>query len=182
MPLSNLCEPGNYYGSYSTGVMSYKFQHHNFVEGEKWMKGYALKKWESTLNSVFMPMDSMWNLSWKLLAKYLLIWVILSVSLNWITCSYGSDHVVLHWSHFSGKFKHLSCADQYTSPTFTLIYHRVLPPWNLEIIMELHNFLWVLHQVLPSHWFQFFHGLWVIRHSKTPITEPSSHYGSTTLQ
>ena len=47
------------------------------------------------LELVFMPMDPMWNLSWKLLAKYLIIWVILSVSLNWIPCSYGSDHIVL---------------------------------------------------------------------------------------
>ena len=30
--------------------------------------------------------------------------------------------------------------DQYTSPTFTLILCRVLPPWYLEIIMELHTF------------------------------------------
>ena len=27
-----------------------KFHHDNFIESEKWMKGYALKKWESTLN------------------------------------------------------------------------------------------------------------------------------------
>ena len=40
-----------------------KFQHYNFFESEKWMKGYALEKWESTLNVVFMPMDPMWNLS-----------------------------------------------------------------------------------------------------------------------
>ena len=33
-----------------------KLQHYNFVEGEKWMKGYALEKWELTLNFVFMPM------------------------------------------------------------------------------------------------------------------------------
>ena len=33
------------------------------------MKGYALNKWESTLNFVFMPMDTMYNLSWKLLVK-----------------------------------------------------------------------------------------------------------------
>ena len=31
----NMCEPGNYYGSYSTGVMSDKISTHNFVEGEK---------------------------------------------------------------------------------------------------------------------------------------------------
>ena len=47
------------------------------------------------LELVFMPMDPMWNLSWKLLAKYLIIWVILLVSLNWIPCSYGSDHILL---------------------------------------------------------------------------------------
>ena len=55
----NLYEPGNFYGSYSTGVLPVKFLHYNFVEGEVWMKGYALEKWESTLNFVFMPMDTM---------------------------------------------------------------------------------------------------------------------------
>ena len=114
-----------------------KFQHHNFVEDEKWMKGCALKKWESTLNFVFMPMDLMWNLSWKLLAKYLILWAILPVSLNWIPCSYGSDHIVLLWSHFSGKFKHLSYADQYPTPTSTLICRRVLPP-GISIISQNH--------------------------------------------
>ena len=47
------------------------------------------------LELVFMPMDPMWNLSWKLLAKYLLIRVIISVSLNWTPCSYGFDYIVL---------------------------------------------------------------------------------------
>ena len=59
-----------------------------------------------------------------------------SVLLNWAPCSYGFDHIVLLCSHFSGKFKHLSSADQYPSPTSTLIRLRVLPPgisrlsWN----------------------------------------------------
>ena len=57
------------------------------------MKGYALKKWESALNFVFMPMDLMWNLSWKLLEKLLINWIILPVSLNWIPCNYGSGHI-----------------------------------------------------------------------------------------
>ena len=67
-----LCEPGNHYGSYSTSVMSDKISTHNFVEGEKWMKGYALKKWESTLNFVFMPMDPMYIFSSKLLLKLII--------------------------------------------------------------------------------------------------------------
>ena len=32
-----------------------KFQHCNFIEREKWMKGYALEKWESTLNLCSCP-------------------------------------------------------------------------------------------------------------------------------
>ena len=59
----------------------------SFLKHEKWMEGYALKKWESTLE--------------------------LSVH------AHGPD---------------------------------------VELIMELHNFLWVVHQVLHSHWFQFFMG------------------------
>ena len=41
----------------------------SFSKYERWMKGYALNKWESTLNPVFMPMDTMYTLSWKLLLK-----------------------------------------------------------------------------------------------------------------
>ena len=32
-----------------------KFQHCIFIEREKWMKGYALEKWESTLNLCSCP-------------------------------------------------------------------------------------------------------------------------------
>ena len=31
-------------------IRQIKFQHNNFIEIEKWMKGKALMKWESTLN------------------------------------------------------------------------------------------------------------------------------------
>ena len=49
-----------------------KFQHCNLIEREKWMKGYALEKWESTLNFVFMPMDQMYIFSSKLLLKLII--------------------------------------------------------------------------------------------------------------
>ena len=32
------------------GRYQIKFQYYNFFEGEKWMKGYVSKKWESTPN------------------------------------------------------------------------------------------------------------------------------------
>ena len=134
MPSLNRVNPKVFASHTLLVLRQIKFQHCNLFEDEKWMKGCALKKWESTLNFMFMPMDLMWNLSWKLLAKYLIIWAILPVSLNWIPCSYGSDHIVLLWSHFSGKFKHLSSADQYPTPTSTLICRWVLPPWYLDNI------------------------------------------------
>ena len=65
----NLCEPESFHGSYSSGNSPGRFWHWNHFYLEQWMKGYALKNWESTLNPVFMPMDTMYNLSWKLLVK-----------------------------------------------------------------------------------------------------------------
>ena len=55
----NLCEPKSFHGSYSSGNSLGRFWHWNHVYLEQWMKGYALEKWESTLNFVFMPMDTM---------------------------------------------------------------------------------------------------------------------------
>ena len=110
-----------------------KFQHYNFFEDEKWMKGYALKKWQSTLNFVFMPMDPMWNLSWKLLEKLLISWIILPVSLNWIPCNYGFGHIDIPWFLISDKLKYLSFADQYTCQPSILLYLRVLPSGILMI-------------------------------------------------
>ena len=69
------------------------------------MKGYALKKWESTLNFVFMPMDTLWNLSCKLR-------VIIIISLNIIWCELilrnrGSDHDCSSLVPFLGQVKSL---------------------------------------------------------------------------
>ena len=57
-----------------------------------------------------------------------------------IICSRGPGHI-FSLIPFLGQVKQLSSMDQYTSPTFTLILCRVLPPWYLEVIMELHNSL-----------------------------------------
>ena len=58
----NMCELESFHESYSYGILPDKnFQHCNFIKREKWMKGYALNKWESTLNPVFMPMGPMYT-------------------------------------------------------------------------------------------------------------------------
>ena len=58
--------------SHTLVLRQIKFQHCNLIEREKWMKGYALEKWESTLNFVFMPMDPMYIFSSKLLLKLII--------------------------------------------------------------------------------------------------------------
>ena len=56
----NMCELESFHESYSSGISPGKtFNTNAFIECDKWMKGYALEKWESTLNFVFMPMDTM---------------------------------------------------------------------------------------------------------------------------
>ena len=67
MPSLNCVNPKVFMSHTLLVLRQIKFQHCNFIEREKWMKGYALRKWEATLNFVFMPMDPMWNLSWELL-------------------------------------------------------------------------------------------------------------------
>ena len=65
----NRCELESFQSHTILVLRQIKFQHYNFFKDEKWMKGYALKKWESTLNFVFMPMDTMYIFSSKLLLK-----------------------------------------------------------------------------------------------------------------
>ena len=157
----NPCEPERLHGSYLSGIAPGKnFQQlMSFSKYERWMEGYALRKWESTLNLCVHAhghdVDPIMVASCN--NNYFLD--IGSSSIHvWSFATVVPTMIVLLWFHFSDKLKQLSSMDLYTSPTFTLILCWVLPPWYLEIIMELHNFLWVLHQVLPSHWFQFFAG------------------------
>ena len=103
---------------------------------ERRMEGYALKKWESTLNlcvhahghDVDPIMEASYNNSY-------FPGIISSGIGELILCNRGSDHVS-PWFRFSCKFEHLSSAEQYPSPTSTLICRRVLPPgisrlsWN----------------------------------------------------
>ena len=74
MPFLICVNPGTTTGHTLVLLCQIKFQH-NFVEGEKWMKGYALEKWESTLNFVFMHMDTLYIFSSKLLLKSIIPWV-----------------------------------------------------------------------------------------------------------
>ena len=73
-----------------------KFQHKNFIEIEKWMKGNALKKWESTLNlcvhahgyDVELIMKASCNDNY-------LLGINSSCIYDWVPCDHGFDHDVL---------------------------------------------------------------------------------------
>ena len=74
-----------------------------------------------------------------------------------ILCNRGFDHI-FSLIPFLGQVKALVFC---TSIPLCNLYYDLpssITPWYLEIILELHNFLWVLHQVLQSHWLQFFMG------------------------
>ena len=72
MPSLNRVNPKVFTSHTLLVLRQIKFQHCNLIEREKWMKGYALEKWESTLNFVFMPMDPMYIFSSKLLLKLII--------------------------------------------------------------------------------------------------------------
>jgi hypothetical protein len=95
----NLCfpnswEPESFHKSYSTGVLPDKFPTLLLYQSDRWMKWYALRKWESTLNLCSCPWKRC-RPSQKLLAKWWSVCWILSVSFKLILCRYGSDHAVL---------------------------------------------------------------------------------------
>ena len=70
-----------------------KFQQDNFIETKKWMKGNALKKWESTLNlcvhahgyDVELIMKAPCNDNYPLGRNS-------SYNYVWVPCDHGSDH------------------------------------------------------------------------------------------
>ena len=102
--------------------------HYKFFENEEWMKGYALKKWESTLNlcvhahgpNVELVMEASCDNNNPL---------VISSSGNYV-CSFATvvlTMIVPLWFHFSDKLKHLSSADQCIFATSILTFLRVLP-------------------------------------------------------
>ena len=103
----------------------------------------------------FMPMDPMWNLSWKLLAILLISWIILPVSLNLIPRNYGFGHIDIPWFLFSNKLKYLSFAYQYTCQPSMLLYLRVLPS-GISIISPNHAAYYEPSSNIIPHWFQCF--------------------------
>ena len=152
----NLCEP---YDSYSTGVMPDKISTVRLRWKWEVNERLCIKEVGVDLElcvpahendvDLIIGASSKNNYPLGIISSY--IW-------DLMFCNRGPGHIVLLWSRFSDKLNYLSFAHHFTCQASILLYLRVLPPWYLEIIMELHNFLWVLHQVLPSHWFQFFTG------------------------
>ena len=122
------------------------------------MNGHELEKWESTLNFVFIPMDTMLILSWMLLLNPL-----------WYKFLYMGFGLLQSWFRPCSPFK-IPFLGQVEVLVFCRSLHLsnlyfALPLsiklWYLKNIMELHKFLWVLHQLLfltDSN----FPGFWVV--------------------
>ena len=174
-----MCELEGFHESYSSGILPDKISTLQLLRKWEVNERLCIGEVGADLELVFMPMDPMWNLSWKLLAKYLIIWVILSVSLNWILYSYGFDHIILLWSHSSDKLKYLSSVGQYIYPTSILLYLWVYPPVSREYQRTLLLPMGLLLVLLLTE-FRFPPGSELF-HSRTPISESILHSDSITL-
>src|SRR3954468_11509200 len=88
-------------------------QHNNFIEIEKWMKGNALKKWESTLNlcvhahgyDVELIMKASCNDNYPLGINS-------SCTYDRVHFDHDFDHDVLLRFHFANNMEHLSSTSQ----------------------------------------------------------------------
>ena len=126
---SNLCEPGNYYGSYSTVVMSDKISTLQLCRRREVNERLCIREVGVDLelcvhvhrHDVDPIMETSCNNNY-FLDKYHLVYV------NWSFATVVPTMIVLLWFYFSDKLKYLPSADQYAFPTSILFYLRVLPP------------------------------------------------------
>ena len=89
----NMCELESFHESYSSGILPDKI--FNTATSSNARSEWKVMHWRSGSRPwtfVFMPTDTMWNLSWKLLARIFNHSNNSSGVVNWITCSYGFDH------------------------------------------------------------------------------------------
>ena len=153
----------------------------SFLKYERWMEGYALRKWESTLNLCVHAhghdVDPIMEASCN--NNYFLHIISFGIG-ELILCNRGSDHMFFFDPISRASLS--TCLLWINTPVQPLLWSFIeITPWYLKVITELHNFLWVLRQVLHSQWFRIFHGIWVIKPSRTPITKSSPHRDQTTL-
>ena len=89
------------------------------------MEGYALKKWESTLNLCVHAHGPDVELIMEASCSNNYFLDIISFGIGeLILCNRGSDHMFF-FDPISRASLSISSADQYPSPTFTLIYRQV---------------------------------------------------------
>ena len=100
-----MCEPQNFYGSYSTGVTPDQISNKTTSSKQRSeLKVDTLKKWESTLNlcvhahgyDVELIMKASCNENY-------LRGINSSCNYVWVPCDHGSDHDVQLWFPFAKK-------------------------------------------------------------------------------
>ena len=155
---SKPCEPESFHESYSSGASPDKIStlqlHRTWEVNERLCIGEVGVDLELCVHAHGHDVDLIMEAS-------LIIKCSLGISssciFKLILCNRGSDHI-FSLIPFPGQVKILVFCRSFNLSNLYFDLPSSITPWYLEIIMELHNFLWVLHQVLPSHWFQFFTG------------------------
>ena len=137
------------------------------------MEGYALMKWESTLNlcvhahgpGVELTMEASCNNNPLLMSSYCIY--------AWSLATVVPTMTVILRLHFSDELKYLSSSDHFTCQASILLYPRVLPS---SISRISRNYV-TSYEFFINYYFlpiPILHGFWVVRHSRTPITDSMS--------
>jgi hypothetical protein len=125
----NSCELKSFHESYSSGVLPDNLSKLQLYRRREVNERLCLEEVGVDLElCVHAHGPGVWLIMELLVTIIILfVWIDL-VSMFCYFATVVSTMIVLLWSHFLDKFKHLSSADQCTCPTSILIYLRVLPP------------------------------------------------------
>ena len=124
----NLYEPGNFHGSYSTGVMPDKIStlwlHRKWEVNERWCIGEVGVDLELCVHAHGHDVDPIMEASCHNNNPH-----VISLSCIYV-CTFTTvvpTMIVLLWFHFLDKWKYLSSVDHFTRPTSIFLFSRVLP-------------------------------------------------------
>ena len=141
------------------------------------MKGYALKKWESTLNLCVYAHGPDVELIMEAARKNnYFLGTSSSCIHEFILCNRGSDHI-FSLIPFLGQVEVLFLCRSLHLSNLYFDLPSSITLWYLENIMELQNFLWVHHQLLfltASN----FPGFWVVVNREHRFVKSNQHCDS----
>ena len=148
---SNLCKPGNFYGSYSTGVMTDKISILQLLRkwevSERLCIGEVGVDLELCVHAHGNDVELIMIASRKNNYSLDIIWFCIY---DFVLCNRGSDRDCPSLIPFSYKLKVLAFCRSLRLPNLYFDLPSSITPWYLEDINPLHYILWISDEVVPS--------------------------------